>query len=250
VRWLKVDLFGAVPLAVPFALIVLGVSAMAFVQEVAPIARDMFGGDRSAGGPVGTAAAPEVANMVKEMSGKLGIEEPRVVVITSDAPVIFTTGTKIHSIVLSSQLLKVFDCDQVRSALAHELAHIVRRSNFTTLLVFLVRICMFYNPVSLLEFRRLVQDDEHICDEITVSITGDRFALASALRAFWIRVPRRQDVKVTDITEVIGNSSHNLLLKERITRLEDNEDFDPRPHRWGGYVLTVVAVIGLSYFIV
>lgn len=120
----------------------------------------------------------------------------------------------------------------------------------TTLLVFLFRICMFYNPVSLLEFRRLVQDDEHICDDMTVALTGDPGALASALRIFCLDVPVKEDLKITEIPGAIENSSHNLLLQERITRLGRSDMLSYYEPRWGRYVLTLAAVVVLNYFVV
>jgi beta-lactamase regulating signal transducer with metallopeptidase domain len=115
---------------------------------------------------------------------------------------------------ISDSLLDRFDKRELRSAFAHELAHIVRRSSTATLLVFLVRILMFYNPVSLLVFRRLIQDDEQICDDITVSITKDPEALASALAVFHSEVSAKDVLKISALKDAVAHSSHNLLLEE------------------------------------
>jgi hypothetical protein len=246
-RWFDMELFGKVPLVFLFLLVIFSVSVVVIAQEILPILKDLFS---EKDGYDGRPAGAEVDGMVAEMSRGLHIEKPYVTVIDNAKPVIFTAGTRSHEIVLSEPLLTVFDKRELRSALAHELAHIVRRSNITTLVVFLIRICMFYNPVSLLEFRRLVQDDEHICDDITVSITGDPHGLAGALKAFCMDVRHNSAFRFSEIKDIIERSSHNLLLHERISRLENNTTSEHLPHRWGGYFLTLSAIVAVNYFVV
>jgi Zn-dependent protease with chaperone function len=246
-RWFHVELFGKLPLLYAFIGVVFLVSFVVIVQEILPIMSDFF---LKGGGYEGYPAGDEVQSMVDEMSRGLNIERPSVTVVDDENPVIFTVGTRSHEIVISGPLLTVLDGRELKSALAHELAHIVRRSNITTLLVFFIRICMFYNPVSLLEFRRLVQDYEHICDDITVSITGDPHALASALKAFRMDVPHTTAFKVSGIRDMIEKSSHNLLLHERIARLEDEGISRHQKHGLGRYVLTLSAIVAVNYFVV
>jgi beta-lactamase regulating signal transducer with metallopeptidase domain len=246
-RWLEMELFGKLPFVYLFLFIVCSVFLIVIVQEIVPVVGDLLS---KKNGYIGQPAGEEVDKMVDEMSKGLNIEKPFVTVINNINPVIFTVGTRSHGIVMSEPLLTMLDRRELKSALAHELAHIMRRSNFTTMLVFLIRICMFYNPVSLLEFRRLVQDDEHICDDITVAITGDAHALASALKAFCIDIPHESTFKVAELKETIERSSHNLLLHERISRLENHEIYEHHPYRWGRYVLTFLTIVAVNYFVV
>ena len=248
-RWFDMDILGTFPLAYVFFFVALGVSALVVIQEIMPIVRDFLSksSDEGAGGDC---PCSDIERMVAEMSDDLKIERPSVVVIEDENPVIYTAGTTRHAIVISCSLLEALDMRQLRAALAHELAHIVRRSNITTLIVFLVRLCMFYNPVSLLEFRRLVQDDEHICDDITVSITGDPGGLASALNVFSLDPPKKSASRLSDLNEAIENSSHNLLLGERISRLEAADPAGRITAGWGAYVLTTAAIVLVNYFVV
>ncbi len=248
-RWLDMDLFGTLPLAYVFLLVAAGVSVLVIMQEIIPIVRDMMS-KRSDEGLKGDCPCSDLERMVAEMSDELKIERPSVVVIDDESPIIYTAGTASHAIVISCSLLETLDIRQLRAALAHELAHIVRRSNITTLLVFLVRLCMFYNPVSLLEFRRLVQDDEHICDDITVSITGDPNGLASALNVFSLDQPRKGSLRLSDLSDAIENSSHNLLLGERISRLESINPAEHVRAGWGAYALTMLATVLINYLVV
>lgn len=246
-RWLGIDLFGLVPVYVLFLFAVAVITALALTQEIIPVARHLAG---KGGRPAGRPADDAISGLVEEMSRALRIGKPSVYVIEDSSPMIYTAGTKDHAIILSEPLLKVFDVRQMKNALAHELAHIARMSNFTTLAVFMVRLCMFYNPVSLLEFRKLVQDDEHICDDITVSLTNDPGGLASALKVFCLDLKHEGGLSVSALKDAIESSSHNLLLKERIERLENSGGFGYHPFRWGRYSLTLSAVLAINYFVV
>jgi Zn-dependent protease with chaperone function len=253
-RWLRIDLFGKLPIGFIFLFLIFSVSAVVFVQEIIPVSKDLFSKkNRDSGQGEGydcCPADPELNALVDEMSRSLKIESPTIKVIDDENPVIFTSGTTTHTIVISQPLLAILDSGQMKSALAHELAHILRRSNFTTLLVFVIRICMFYNPISLIEFRRLVQDDEHICDDITVSLTGDPHALASALRAFSLDMPHQHEAGIFAVRETIEISSHNLLLEERIERLENNGPFEYYSSGWSRLALTAAGIVTINFFIV
>jgi Zn-dependent protease with chaperone function len=248
-NWFNLSILGFRPFFFLFLLAVAAVTCVVFLQEVLPIIRDRFRRPSNRG-TEGRPSGSRIEEMVDEISSHLGIKRPSVDIIDGDNPVLYTTGTKEHAIVMSARLLAVLSENELKGALAHEAAHIVRRSNITTLLVFLVRICMFYNPISLLEFRKLVQDDEHICDDITVSVTGDPSALASALRFFYLDVPHSESFSLPFVKEAIESSSHNLLLKERIERLENRISSDDRPFGWVGFATTLATILVLNYFVV
>jgi Zn-dependent protease with chaperone function len=248
-NWINIGVFGVRPFFYLFFLVAGAVSIVVLLQEVVPILKDWLHKPQKQEN-TGRAAGPVIQEMVGEISAALNIDKPSVFVVDDEIPLIFTAGTKDHSIIMSEPLLSVLNDKELRCALAHEAAHIVRRSNITTLLVFFVRICMFYNPISLLEFRKLVQDDEHICDDITVSVTEDPLSLASALRVFFLDVPHHEAVKLSFVKESIENSSHNLLLNERIERLENRAVFDYHPYGWIRYAACLVAIVGMSYFVV
>jgi Zn-dependent protease with chaperone function len=249
IRWINITVFGFRPLFYLFLLVTGAVSCVVVFQEVVPIMRDWLGKPQEQEGR-GSPAGTEIDGMVGEICSVLRIKKPSVFVIDEANPVIYTTGTKEHAIILSEPLLSVFNERELRGALAHEAAHIVRRSNITTLLVFLVRICMFYNPISLLEFRKLVQDDEQICDDITVSLTRDPEALASALKVFSLDVPQSEAFRLSFVKEAIESSSHNLLLHERIERLENHGGIEYYPYGWVRYAASLAAIVGISYFVV
>lgn len=251
-RWLAVEIWDVIPVSSIF-LFVLSVTAVVFLfQEVIPILRDVFA--KRGGGEYCPLPPDEaIEAMVADLSRDLGIEKPSVVILDDENPVMLTSGSQHHTIILSSGMLRLLDKEQLHSAIAHEFAHILRRSNTTTWVIFLLRAMMFFNPIALVVFRRIIQDDEHICDDITVSVTKKPLALASALKIFYSSHHESAPSVVRNIAnlrEGIENYSHNLLLKERITRLETGIVSGDEGFAWGKFLITLSAICILNFFIV
>lgn len=248
-RWLRIELWGQPPLLFLFLFVLLATSILTHVQEISVIFRNLW--DKKAEGRTLRPSEAEIDLMVSELSRTLKIEKPSIWIVDDENPLLFIDGTtRNQDIIISKSLLTRYDKRELKSALAHELAHIVRRSNATTLLVFLARILMFYNPVSLLVFRRLIQDDEQVCDDLTVSITKDPRALASALAAFSSKLPAKGTLNFSTLRDVIESSTHNLLLQERISRLENQDALESSEFGWGGFALTSTSVLIITYFVV
>jgi hypothetical protein len=81
--------------------------------------------------------------------------------------------------------------DQLRAVIAHELAHIRRLDAFVNLFQILVETLLFYHPAMWWLNRRIRAERELCCDEIAVSLTGDRVEYARALTvmAEWKAAP-------------------------------------------------------------
>ena len=251
-RWLSLEIWGLVPVTAVFTLLLAVTSFVFFLQEVVPIVRDVLArkrGDFYSRLP----SDPGVDELTKQMSEKLGIEPPPVTVLEDENPFIFTAGSKNHALILTSGLLEVLDREQLKSAIAHELAHIARMSNATKWMIFVIRVLMFFNPIVLIVFRRIVQDDEHICDDITVSLTKSPRVLASTLKVFYASHSdffSDASVGVKALQEGVENYSHNLLLKERIARLESEKGYTDREFEWGRFLITIAVVAAINYFVV
>jgi Zn-dependent protease with chaperone function len=251
-RWLSLELWGLIPLSSLFMLL-LGITSVVFIiQEVIPVMRDLF--ERKTGNLLpGTSSEAEMTEYVKQISEMLGIEPPPVTVIEDSNPYIYASGSTKHTLYMTSGLIEVLDAEQVKSAVVHELAHIARMSNAAKWMIFILRVLMFYNPIVLLVFRRIVQDDEHICDDITVSLTKSPGVLASTLKVFYSSHSEFFSDPfggVKELKEGVENYSHNLLLKERIARLEHSESYPDSKFEWGKYLVTVGMVAVINYFVV
>ena len=80
---------------------------------------------------------------------------------------------------------------QLRAVIAHELAHIRRLDSLVNLLQILIETLLFYHPAIWWLNKRIRAERELCCDEIAVSLTGNRleYAKALTLMADWERPP-------------------------------------------------------------
>src|SRR5690606_32589603 len=72
---------------------------------------------------------------------------------------------------------------QLRAVIAHELAHVRRLDAFVNLFQILAEALLFYHPALWWLNRRVRAERELCCDEVAVSMTGDRLSYARALAA-------------------------------------------------------------------
>jgi Zn-dependent protease with chaperone function len=140
----------------------------------------------------------------------------------------------------------------MQTAIAHEMAHIERNKRPLLIVTFLLRIVHFFNPIALVEFRRIVQEEENICDDYAVTLTGKPRALADTLRKFHGRPSDDQTEhkdSQTQLRERLEEFSHSMIIESRITRLEDNQ-FPSFARERFAFALTGIVILGINYFIV
>jgi Zn-dependent protease with chaperone function len=110
-------------------------------------------------------------------------------------PVLYCTGTRRPSVVVSRSAVELLDPAELRGALAHELAHLERRDPTLSWALMGARALMWFNPGVQVLVRALARDAERVADERAAAATGDRLALASGLlrlyRATEGRAPSR-----------------------------------------------------------
>jgi hypothetical protein len=119
-------------------------------------------------------------------------------------------------------------------------------------IVFLLRMLMFCNPVILMEFRRIAQEEEKICDDIAVALTGDRQAMAEVLKKFSLceadgdpaGIPADQD----RLRDRLEEYSHTMMIESRITRLEEPAIRDA--HGAVVFAIVLVTILAINYYLV
>lgn len=247
-RWLSMELFGLVPLRIPFLVLLAATSLVFLFQELVPVLRHTFERNQagfSEGGPGDEAL---VAQALAPLPGP----KPRVVILDDDDLVLFSSSGRNASVFISTGLLRSLSREQVQAALAHEAAHMKRNRRPVLVAVFLLRVVLFFNPVALVEFRRAVRNEEKICDDIAVSLTKNPQALAETLKKFYShpgdaaqggdRTPSPAGVSWEEY-------GHNLQIEGRITRLE--QGLSQRPdNAWFPFILVFLIAAGVNYFVV
>lgn len=246
-RWLFLELWGAVPVGLLFLLLLTFTAVVFLVQELGPVLRH-----RSDAGADGIGLEPPAGGsaLAQALEG-LPVPHPDVLVIDDDEHIIFSSTGKQPVVYVSRGLVRDLKADELRVALAHEFGHIRRSRRPFMVLVFLLRILQFYNPVILMEFRRIVQEEEKICDDLAVSMTGGRAALAEVLKRFSEDAgsaasgPQGESAPLRDRLE---EYSHSLLLEDRISRLEAEPVRDAEGSVVFAFVLATIGVV--SFYLV
>lgn len=247
-RWLNLELWEKIPVSLLFILILFITTLVFILQEVIPILmhtieskKSTFEGER-----------PDDDSIVYKALNSLPVEKPDVFIIDDDEFILFsTTGSK-AVIFLSTGLVNELNIEQLQAALAHEIAHITRSKRPLILLIFLLRILMFFNPVVLIDFRRVVQEDEKICDDIAISLTQKPHALSEALRTLYYTTEGlnpAQTQKLSNLRTSIEEYSHHLLIESRIKRLEQGPVYNTGGE-WFKFILTLIVIIVINYFVV
>ena len=110
---------------------------------------------------------------------------------------------------------------------------------------------MFFNPVVLLEFRRIVQEEEMICDDIAISETKNPLALAETLKHFYHPMENTSSnhgKKPRHLSKKLEEHSQNLLISSRIARLERGSIRD-EGGSWVPFTLTAIVISMITYFV-
>jgi Zn-dependent protease with chaperone function len=247
-RVMNLELWGRIPLSLGVILLICITTFIVMIQEIIPIVWHTIESRQSDS----EGKIPGEDSPVKQALEDLPGEKPDVVIVEDDEPVLFSTTGRKTAIFLSSGMLEVLSVEQLQAAIAHEIAHIIRNRRPVLIITFLLRLLMFYNPIVLFEFRKIVQEEEHICDDMAVSLTRKPHALAETLKKLYYEPEQRNLVNLREFSKLkdsIEEYGHNMHIEGRIMRLEGGGG--PRTgSAWFAFMLTLLAIIVMNYFIV
>jgi Zn-dependent protease with chaperone function len=111
----------------------------------------------------------------------LGMPTPPLAWVAEGPPVLFCTGTRKPTVVISRAAVDLLDPDELTGALAHELAHLERRDPTLSWALMAARALLWFNPGAQVLVRAIARDAERVADERAGEACRDRLALASGL---------------------------------------------------------------------
>jgi len=251
-KWFLIDLSGVTPVLAVFIFVLALTSIIFIIQELVPIAINLLKHTRGADETEDEEMDESIVLKVAKALVGLPINENSVEILIDDDLVLFSaTGLnpKIHA---STGLITSFSLDHLQAAFAHEIGHIQRSRKPVLLFAYLLRMLMFYNPLAMIEFRKLAQEEEKVCDDIAIALTGKPEALAEAIDMLR---PETEGYKaetnskgVEGIVVAIEDHSHDALLKSRGFRVRHSYHDNPD---WGiPYFVTLALIICLNFFVV
>ncbi len=250
-RLFFVEQWGSLSMLTLFIIVLGATSAIFIFQELVPIASHLLEQVRAPDGTPTSEADTGLVQKVSKAFKGLPIDEGFVRIIDSDDLVLFSsTGLK-PMIYVSRGLVESFSPEHLHVAFAHEIAHIQRSKKPVLILAYILRAIVFFNPVTMIEFRRLAQEEEKVCDDIAVDLTGKPQTLTEAIEMLR---PTQDDYDLGTskgaerLVLSLEHYSHDLLLKTRALRIGTLRQETPF---WGiPLIVTIILTEGINFFVV
>jgi len=127
--------------------------------------------------------AADLMRKALALARRLGVEGRFRLVTAMRGGVPFVFGWLKPVLIVPLATLAGLSSWQLEAVLAHELAHIARRDALANILQTLVECFLFYHPAVWWVSRRMREEREHCCDDLAVTICGDRMEYSKALLA-------------------------------------------------------------------
>lgn len=246
-RWLYLELWNALPLSLLFICLLVLTSAVFLFQELIPIVKHTSGSDQTSHKWEKLGEQSEVAGKFELLKSETGYC-PDFYVTTDEDPILFSRTGKKPSIHLSTGIISCLTPEELQGAVAHEIAHILRNKRPLLIIVFFLRMLLFFNPVVLLSFRRIVLDEEKICDDMAIASTRNPHALAETLKKLYYNpeVPPGG----SNNESFARHQSRDVHVEKRIRRIEGGSVQQHAGGQWGMVVSVSFLIIAINYFVV
>ena len=193
-RWNDIRLLG-VGLADAALAALVTAGLVLFLRDLVPWLRERPGRQ---GGPAAVRedGSARVAASWDSLSGELHGPAPALVLLEDAASVLLCAGWRRPAVVVSRGAYDRLDDDELRGALAHELAHLERHDPVLGWILMALRALFWFNPVVQVLARDLVQEVERRADDRAAAVTGNRLALAAGVLEVFTSGEGRQRTRV------------------------------------------------------
>ena len=149
----------------------------------------------------GKESAAEIQAIIKNLSAKLRIGTPKLVVSEKNiGPLVI--GIAKPTIILPEKIVGLLSEEEITAVIGHELAHIKRKDNLWQWLILFMKDLLFFNPIARLNYNFLQLNKEVAADYLFVELTGDKPLLEKTLQ------------KVSLVNQSEGKIKPDLFLAE------------------------------------
>jgi len=177
--------------------------------------------------------APQLRSSVAALRQQLHVSRDVLVRVADWLASPAVTGWIRPTLLIPTSALTGLAPDQLEALLAHELAHIRRYDYLANLIQTAIETLLFYHPAVWWISGRIRTERENCCDDIALSVCGDRLVYASALVA--LEEARGPSV---EMALAAGGAS----LKARIRRILYNQEAAPSGWPAAALVMLVLAL--------
>lgn len=122
------------------------------------------------------------------------IDAPIAVRTSKDLLEPMVCGILAPTLVLPQHLLETLSSDQIDAILAHELWHVRRRDNLSSLVQTCVEVVFWFHPIVWWIGRKLIEEREHACDEGVIADGHDAKSYAETLVVVCRHAVARRDL--------------------------------------------------------
>jgi Zn-dependent protease with chaperone function len=191
--------------------------------------------------PVAVRLRDEVAAIAADM----GVSPPRLLVFDTPAAVLHCRGAWRPTVVAARGIVDRLEPDQLRAAIAHELAHVRRGDVLHSWTLLALRAAQWFNPVAQIIGRRAVQEMEWEADRVAATVTERPLAIARAL----VTSVRGRD---TEFLGLLGRSRISAVEERchRLVSLHRDPPDVPGPHAWREPIIAAMGLAVLLFFVI
>jgi len=175
---------------------------------------------------------------LKELAEKLQVNRAVQLMESALVQVPTVVGWLKPVILLPASALTGLTSEQLEAMLAHELAHIKRFDYLVNMLQTVVEILGFYHPAVWWVSHKIRAERENCCDDLAVSISGDRVRYARALTLM-------EEIRASRGELAVAASGGSLFA--RISRLVGKESSD---YSRDGWIPSAVAILLIMAMII
>lgn len=162
----------------------------------------------------GTVTAEDDLAAASAVAQKIGLSRLPRIVRSNLTRSVFVAGLFRPAIVLPGVGREALSPDEIRMALAHEMAHLRRRDLWLGLIPSVARILFFFHPLVWLAFREYCASREEACDRLAIAATG---APASSYGRLLVKMATNEPLPA--ITGALALSPTYHVLRRRLVML-------------------------------
>jgi beta-lactamase regulating signal transducer with metallopeptidase domain len=178
---------------------------------------------------------PSILDTARRIARQLDLSAPFEVLLSHFTSTPMVIGWLRPVILIPAGIITGLTPSQLEGILAHELAHIRRHDYLVNLLQVLAETLLFYHPAVWWLSRQVRLEREQACDDIALSLCGDRCEYASSLAAL-------EALRFAPALAARGSGGRELIA--RIRRIVGSDDTTP-PYGAAG-VLSLILIAGTA----
>lgn len=183
---------------------------------------------------------PDVEEAVRELASRAGLRRVPRLLVSEEVASPLATGLLSPVVVLPARAVRRLDAEALQMALAHELAHFLRRDLWLGWVPVVAEIVLFFHPLVRKAAREYALAREEACDAEALHLTGaEPGDYGQLLLTFGV-------TRTHGTAAALGASAHLHTLHRRLTMLEHVDVSTPRTR---ASLRAALVVLGLAVLV-